>query len=60
MALLPRLRVPAVNLHTKLTVMLAILVIVATAGPVMFLIERERGERLRRVEERATHPGGFA
>jgi PAS domain S-box-containing protein len=54
MELLPRLRLPTASLHTKLTVTLAILVVVVTAGSVTFLIERERAERLHRLEERAT------
>ncbi len=54
MTLLRRLRLPTASLHTKLTVTLAILVVVVTAGSVTFLIEREREERLRRLEERAT------
>ena len=55
MELLPRLRLPTASLHTKVTVTLALLVVVVTAGSATFLIERERGERLRRLEERATH-----
>src|SRR4030095_3884714 len=54
MELLPRLRLPTASLHTKLTVTLAILVVVVTAGSATFLIERERAERLHRLEERAT------
>ena len=55
MELLPRLRLRTASLHTKVTVTLALLVVVVTAGSATFLIERERGERLRRLEERATH-----
>jgi PAS domain S-box-containing protein len=54
MEILRRLRLPTASLHIKLTVTLAILVVVVTAGSVTFLIERERGERLGRLEERAT------
>ena len=42
MEILRRLRLPTASLHTKLTVTLAILVVVVTAGSVTFLIERLR------------------
>ena len=41
MAFLSRLRLATASLHTKLTVALAILVVVVTAGSVTLLIERD-------------------
>jgi PAS domain S-box-containing protein len=54
MTLLRRLRLPTASLPTKLMVALSVLVTVVIAGSATFLVERERGERLRRLEERAT------
>ena len=51
---LRRWRRPTAGLHTKLAVTLALLVALVAAGSVAFLIERERGERMRQLEARAT------
>ena len=54
MELLRCLRLPTASLPTKLMVALSVLVTVVIGGSATFLVERERGERLRRLEERAT------
>ena len=54
MELLRHLRLPTASLPTKLMVALSIVVIAVVAGSATLLVERERGERLRRLEERAT------
>jgi hypothetical protein len=51
---LRRFRLPTASVHTKLMVALAVLVAVVTAGSATFLVERERAQRFRELEGRAT------
>ena len=51
---LRRLRLPTASLPTKVMVALSVLVAMVIGGSATWLVERERGERLGRLEERAT------